>query len=242
MARTGRRGIRLRPSGFVRVAGLVGIAGGFVFVAAIILNIVYSASGWQQTSPTPIPWLALPAVWLFYLVALLGLHAFVAKRVGGFVWIFGAVATLGALMLLVGGLGISYVWYTNSLSVEFRLTNDPVGEAVRYNLYAASFLGYPILGVGLLGTGWLAARSRALGRLSWLPAILGGLSLAMYFVTDMGAPSLLRNTGTPGLLVMVLGQLLFGLVWAGSWIVLGGRLWQGQDGPAPTASTVVASN
>ena len=105
--------------------------------------------------------------------------------------------------------------------------------------YAANFLGYPILGLGLLGGGWLAARTRALGRLSALPLILGALSIAVYFFMDMGAPSLLRNTGTPGLLVMVAGQLAFALVWAGSWIAIGRRL-RTQPGEGPSTSGAVA--
>jgi hypothetical protein len=86
-------------------------------------------------------------------------------------------------------------------------------------------LRYPVLGLGLLGGGWLAGRIRALGGLSALPLILGALSLCVYFFMDMGAPTLLRNTGTPGLLIMAAGQLVCALVWAASCIAIGRRLW-----------------
>jgi hypothetical protein len=220
------------PSRFVRFAGLTGLVGGVAYVVALLVTVAYNVSGLWQIYPTPVTWLALPSVWLFYLLSLLGWHAFLAQQVGWGVWLFGVVAAIGALMLLIGGIGISYVWYSNSLSIEHMLTTDPVGEAFRYYLYAASFLGYPVLGLGLLGSGWLAVRVQALGRLSWLPPLLGVLSIMMYFVTDMGAPSLLRDTGTPGLVVMVLGQLTFGLTWACGWILIGRRLWGQQAGGA----------
>jgi hypothetical protein len=219
-------------SRFVRFAGLAGVVGGVAFVVALLVAVAYNVSRLWQTYPTPIPWVALPSIWLFYFLALLGWHAFLARQVGWGVWLVGVVAAIGAFMLLIGGIGISYVWYSNSLSIEHVLSNDPVGEAFRYYLYAASFLGYPVLGLGLLGSGWLAVRVQALGRLSWLPLVLGTLSILMYFVTDMGAPSLLRNTGTPGLIVMALGQLTFGITWACGWILIGRRLWGRQAGGA----------
>jgi len=110
---------------------------------------------------------------------------------------------------------------------------------MRSYLYMANFLGYPVIGIGLLGGGWLAARTRALGRLSALPLILGALSIAMYFFMAMGAPSLLGNTGTPGPLVMAAGQLLFALFWAGGWIAIGRRM-RTQPGEGAAISGAVA--
>jgi hypothetical protein len=226
-------------SGFVRFAGLAGIVGGIAYILTLLFIIAYNASGLQLSYPTPVTWVLLPSLWLFFLVALLGFYSYLAKRAGWVSWLLAVVACAGALMIFIGGVGINYVWYTNSLTLEHVLTNDPVGEALRYNLYAANFLGYPILGLGLLGGGWLAARTRALGRLSALPLILGALSIAVYFFMDMGAPSLLRNTGTPGLLVMAGGQLLFALVWACSWIAIGRRL-RAQQGEGAVSSGAVA--
>lgn len=212
-------------SGFIRFAGLSAIVGGVAYVLTMALIFAYSVSGLQQSYPTPIVWVFLPSLWIFFFVALLGFYTYLAARAGWVTWLFGLVACAGALMILVGGVGINYVWYANSLTVAHHLTNDPVGDAISYYLDAASFLGYPVLGLGLLGGGWLARRTRALGGLSALPLILGALSIALYFFMDMGAPSLLRNTGTPGLLVMATGQFLFALAWAVSWIAIGRRLW-----------------
>lgn len=39
--------------------------------------------------------------------------------------------------------------------------------------------------------------------------------LDSFFFTDMGAPSLLRNTGTPGMMGLLAGAVVHGLVWSG---------------------------
>ncbi len=218
---------------FVRIAGLAGIVGGVAYILNFyILNFFIMASllsGLQHSIPPLVLWLSLPSLWLFFFVALLGFYTRLAERASRVTWLFGLIAGVGALMVLVGGIGINYVWYTNSLTVEHQLTNDPTGGVFAYYFYAASLLGYPVLGLGLLGGGWLSRRTRALGRLSALPLILGALSIAVYFFMDMGAPSLLRNTGTPGLLVMAAGQFVFALVWAVSWIAIGRTLWSHQE-------------
>jgi len=78
-------------------------------------------------------------------------------------------------------------------------------------------------------------RTRALGRLSILPLLMSVVVAVMYFFTDMGAPSLLRNTG-PGLLVMAVASLVFIVFWGISWLLLGAALLRAHPFAAPQSA------
>jgi hypothetical protein len=96
-------------TGFVRFAGLAGIVGGVAYILALLLVIAYNASGLMLVYPTPVTWVTLPSIWLFFFVALLGFYALLARQAGWMNWLFGLVACIGAMMILVGGVGINYV-------------------------------------------------------------------------------------------------------------------------------------
>ena len=80
--------------------------------------------------------------------------------------------------------------------------------------------------MALLVTAWLIRRAPDLRRPTRLLAILGAASVVMYFFTDMGAPPLLRNTGNPGVIGMVIGTLIYYLIWLGCWGALGRWLYR----------------
>jgi hypothetical protein len=105
-----------------------------------------------------------------------------------------------------------------------------VNETLDFYAYEISNLAYPWMGVALLATAWLIRRAPDLRRVTRLLVILGAISVVYYFFTDMGAPSLLRNTGTPGIMGMMAGSLVYYLVWMGCWGALG--LWLFRMGAA----------
>lgn len=113
-----------------------------------------------------------------------------------------------------------------------------VNERLDYYAYAVSNLGIPVVGLALVVTAWLTRREPELRSVTRTLFVMGVVSAAYYFFTDMGAPSLLRNTGTPGLLGVVAGALTFAVVWLGGWALLGRGLWktgaiQSAQTPAP---------
>jgi hypothetical protein len=132
-----------------------------------------------------------------------------------------------------------------SATVVSLAQRSQLNEQLQYNAYVASNLSYPVLGLALVVTGLLTLRAPALRTVARTLLLMGVAGMLYYFFTDMGAPSLLRNTGTPGLLGMVAGALVFYGVWLFGWLRLGRWLWQaGEIGTAtpPTPQAGVASS
>lgn len=173
----------------------------------------------------------------------MGLHLRLAERGGWLIWLAFVVAAMGALMLFVGGVGMGYVWYSN-MGVEHHLCGFSAAcqqtQLIEYYLYEMDFLGYPLLGAGMILSGILAVRRRLLPRHNALVLVMGVLVAAQYFFTDMGAPSILRNTGLPGLLVMAIETVAFIVIWSVGWITLGRQLWAKPAETPPASGTQMA--
>lgn len=232
----GNRMARWTPARFYGVAAMLGGAiwlGMMLFsVGAFILSVISQGAVYSGLNPAAS--YVFEATWILFPIALLGLLGMAAGRVGLLAWLGFTIALVGGLMLLVGGLGTTFVWSSNAGLRAIKLTGyDAVGENLKLALYTISFVGYPVLGIGLALVGLLLWRARALPRLNTLPLALGIFVALQYFFTDMGAPSLLRNTGTPGLVVMIVEITVFVLAWAVGWILLGRMLWTSAEVVAP---------
>ena len=235
-----------------RFGGLVGLAGGALWLAMLVIGVALTVFfAFAQVTPTPnatvlATFVPLYGAWLLFLVGLAGLTSRLASVSGSF-WlrwgaiVAGGIACVGAIMLLAGNLETSYVWMLNSQSSVHQVSNNGADAAFSYAFYAAAFVGYLVLGVGLALLGIVAARTRALGRWSILPSLMGGVAAIMYFFTDMGAPSLLRNTN-PGTVVMAIAMLAFMLFWGVCWLVIGVTLLRAnhQSAPQPSGRSVSA--
>ncbi|HEY7834453.1 MAG TPA: hypothetical protein VIG30_12835 [Ktedonobacterales bacterium] len=226
-----------------RYCGFAAMLGGAIWLAyilfcAVALAVPAIAGGPLPYSPNPIASYVYDAAWLLFPLSLMGLLALAAGRVGALAWLGFTVALFGGLMLLVGSLGVTYIQsfatYRNGVQVVYLTGYDQIGSNLKLAINSISSLGYPVLGLGLALAGLTLWRARALPswRLHLLPLALGVFAAIQYFFTDIGAPSLLRNTGMPGLLVMIIEWAIFALAWAIGWIVLGRMLWVAAEAPA----------
>jgi hypothetical protein len=237
-------GANMSKSRMVRWSGLLALLGGALWPVTFVLIVGLEAVGAVTRSPTApnlVQIVAYPAAWLFFAIGLVGLQARWAIRPRWLGWIAFAAALTGMLMLLVGGTGMGYVWYSNAAAGPMhRLCGSADcqrAQLVEYALYVCDFTGYLVLGAGMTLFGLLATVTRALPRGNRLLLVMGILAGTQYWLTDMGAPSILRNTGTPGVIVMASGTLLFTLVWSVGWIVLGRMLWTQPVEPEEVAGT-----
>jgi len=215
----------------VRAAGLGGLIAGVISTAlySTIMPVTSSANYYPIAGPATTIWMrsdviaaVVPAMWLLFALALLGIHLYLWPRAGAFKWlvvIAALVTCTGAITLFVSG------W----LGVQGG-SMLPVASYFDY-YYEGAFGGltsYLLLGVGLLGTGWVAIRTRALEGMSWLPLTAGVLALVAAFVANAGLLHVLSAVHLPyeiyGL-SYVLTLSAFYLVWAIGWVALGTKLW-----------------
>lgn len=238
-------GANMSKSRMIRWSGLLALIGGTLWPVTFVLIIGLEAVGAvtrTSTAPNLAQSIAYPAGWLFFAIGLVGLQARWTIRPRWLGWIAFAAALAGMLMLLVGGTGMGYVWYSNAAAGPMHrlcgATDDcQRTQMVEYALYVSGFAGYLVLGAGMALYGLLATVTRALPRGNRLLLVMGILAGTQYWLTDMGAPSILRNTGTPGVIVLASGTLLFTVVWSVGWIVLGRMLWAQPAEPGEAAGT-----
>lgn len=235
-------GIRMSRWTPARYCAFATMLGGAIWIGEVLYNIgaaiVTAATGSAAyTGPDIMASYVFAAAWMLFPIGLMGLLMLAAGRVGVLSWLGYTIAFAGGLMLLVGDLGTtyarSYAAYVGGVQVVHLSGSDLVSANLKLALYQISFLGYPVLGTGLALVGLALWRARALPRFNLLPLGLGVFAALQYFFTDMGAPSLLRNTGTPGLLVMVVEFALFVLAWAVGWMLLGRTVWVAMEAPSP---------
>lgn len=220
------------PSALYRATGLVSLIGIVAWIIGpILLGLGLALTGSMQSSSVGMMMMLLPVGWLFFVIGFVGLYSWLAKQVGWLVWIPGALAIATLLVMIVAAL---YWGYNSQIGVSsegnttvVNLTQaSAVNQALDYEAYQASYLAYPALGLMLLATGLLALRSATSRAAARTLLVMGALAVVYYFFTDMGAPPLLRNTGTPGVLGMAAGSLAFFGAWLIGWLRLGRWLWQ----------------
>lgn len=224
-----------RTSGLVSLVGIVAwILGPIAITVALTLTHMVGAN-----APLAVT-LLVPVGWLFFVIGFVGLYTWLAKRSSVLVWLPG-IAAIAILIVLVAA--TMYWTYNSQLGVQQMGNSEVVdvtarqvvNEQLDYYAYAVMNLAYPALGLALFISGLIAWRvePRFVAR-SLLT--MGALGMLYYFFTDMGAPSLLRNTGTPGSLGMVVGALVFFGAWLISWLRLGRLLLREGALPSGAAS------
>jgi hypothetical protein len=235
--------MKIARSALYRAAGLISLLG----VAVWILGLAWLTLDTMLFSQplAPITFILLQAKWGFFAIGFIGLFAWLSARRGALVWLPGVVALAALLVMLAGGLYWNWASQvlvgaiqTGSVQVVNLAATSAVNQQVDYYAYAAMNLGFPVLGLALLVAGWMIRATPGLRGASRALLLMGAISAVYYFFTDMGAPSLLRNTGMPGILGMLAGMLVFTAVWLGGWALLGRQLWQA--GAAQEQAAVVA--
>jgi hypothetical protein len=234
------------PAALYRATGLVSLVGIVMWIVGPILLGVGMAFASASGAAQPMSMMVvLPVGWLFFVIGFIGLYSWLARQCGPLVWIPGALVIVTLLTMIVAALYWSYnsqigVSYEGSTTVVNLGQASAVNQLWDYYAYEASYLAYPVLGILLIATGLLALRfapSRAAARTL---LVMGAITALYYFFTDMRAPHLLRNTGTPGLIGMAAGALVFAAVWLIGWLRLGRWLWRAGVLPLPAAPLTVA--
>ncbi len=227
------------PAALYRATGLVSLVG---IVLWIIGPIVATASVTPMHlaggEPPFSVMMVLPIGWLFFIVGFVGLYTWLARQTGWLIWIPGAFAIAILLTLIAATMywtynsqiGVQQLGAATVVNLSARSVVNPQLNAYAYD---ASYLAYPALGLALVVTGLLALRQPALRAAARMLLLMGVVGMLYYFFTDMGAPSLLRNTGAPGLAGMVAGAVVFYGVWLVGWLRLGRWLRQAGALPAP---------
>jgi hypothetical protein len=226
-----KAGMQVPRTVVIRAAGLAGLIAGVIYTVlySTIIAVTSSTNFTFSTGTATTMWMSsdviaavVPAMWLLFSLALLGVHLYLWPRVGAFRWLVALAAVVtctGAITLFVSG------W----LGVQGG-SMPPVASYFDY-YYEGAFYGltsYVLLGAGLLGTGWVALHTRALGGMSWVPLTAGVLALVAAFVANAGLLHVLLVIQLPYTLYgfgYLCTHSAFYLVWAIGWVALGGRLW-----------------
>src|SRR5262249_16381751 len=115
-----------------------------------------------------------------FFMALLGLHMYLSQLLER----QGLAAELGWLLhaarwVTCGGAALCLVAGPLALHTAGAAWNLPVTYLAIFSIFGPhiGFMGYLVLGIGLLGTGWVALRTRAFDHLSWVPLFAGALAL-----------------------------------------------------------------
>lgn len=209
---------------FIRVAGLAGLVAGswsvllFLFMLSPVVALDSDAVA-----------ATAPAMWGLFFLALLGFHRYLAQwldhhnMLGQLGWLNQLARGItggAAALLLIGG--------PIALHVATSAWSWPVAFYAVYYIYGmhTGMVGYVVLGIGLLGTGWITLRTRALAYLSALPLLVSALALlnalfdSLHILQSPCCPfSPSAATGSNEL------QIAFYLLWAVGWIILGYYLW-----------------
>ncbi len=218
---------RYRLAGRVSLIGIgVWLFGGVAFAAYSFINPAYS----------PNVEIAYSLGWVFFILGMVGLYERLAERSSKWVWIPGAIAIATVMLLMVSGV---YHGYTAGIGVQYSANKTVVNLSARSQVdEQLSFLAYevwnlsiPALGLALAVTGLIIVRARELRHIAKTLLAMGIVTALYYFFTGMGAPSILRNTGTPGMIGLILGSLVFFVTWLGGWARLG--LWLAKDDAEP---------
>jgi hypothetical protein len=124
--------------------------------------------------PAHLVFWAAPALWLLYMLALVGLQAHGADRMRILGWVSITVAILGGVIAGLGNGITSTVLYSQANSCASPLDcnfYDPGGYAMMG--YMVGLLGSVLFAIGMVLYGIVALRRRFLARGNWIPLVLG---------------------------------------------------------------------
>lgn len=227
----------MSPTTRYRIAGGVSLIGIGVW---LLVGAVFAIHSFLDPVYSPTIAIVSSLAWVFFVVGIIGLYQRLAEQSSRVIWMPGAIAIATVTLIMVGGV---YHAYTSGIGVQYAVHTTVVDLSVHSQIteelsllsYEVENLSYPALGLALVATGAVIARVRELRRVAKTIIIMGIVTALYYFFTDMGAPSILRNTGTPGLIGLVLGSIVFVLTWLGGWARLG--LWLALGDMKPKSSS-----
>ncbi len=234
----------MSPTTRYRLAGRVSLIGIGVWLLGAAGLALYSII---NPAYSPNIEIATSFAWVFFIVGLVGLYERLAEHSSKLVWLPGAIAIATVTLIMVSG---AYHGYISGVGVQYSANKTVVELSARSQIdeqlsqlaYEAENLSYPALGLALVATGLVITRVHELRRIAKTVIVMGVVTALYYFFTDMGAPSILRNTGAPGMIGLILGFIVFFVTWLGGWARLG--LWLAREGAksqssgASTESTV----
>ena len=225
-------------TGWVRLGSLAAIVGG---VTAVLFSTLALAIATLQLMDEKSPLgLALfpaqviasqatPALWLLFVLALVGLQARGAGRAGVFGWIAVTMAILGEVIVGLGNVLQAIVTFPQAGACRTPL-NCNFYDPNHYALtgYMLALLGSLLFVVGMIFYGIVALRRRALSRHNELPLVVGLLTLlsgAASFIAILVSTGS-DYAGTQKVEIMISSVALLSAV---AWILLGTAIWPRGD-------------
>jgi hypothetical protein len=238
LAERRREEVHMSRTFWVRLGSLAGIVGGVTAALFAALDLVLAVFQlMDENSPLGLAIFpvqvatgrAVPALWLLYLLALIGLQARGVNRAGVLGWVGISAAVLGAVLIGLGTGLDAVIMYSQADGCRTPL-NCNYYDPDNYLLmgFLAGFSGSVILAIGMILYGIAALRRRFLSRRNGLPLVVGVMALLgiAASVIAMFASSGTDYTGMEKLAIMLAAVALASAV---VWALLGAAMWPRGD-------------
>ena len=168
---------------------------------------------------------AAPALWLLYVVALIGLQVRGSGRAGRLAWPGFTAAVLGAVIVGLGNGLNAAILYSQADQCRTPLDCN-IYDPNHYVVMGLTLglLGSTIFALGMIYYGIVALTSRVLSRYNWLPLVVGVMALLNIAVSTIAmlATSGIDYAGTQKVEIMLAAVALAS---ATVWVLLGAVLW-----------------
>lgn len=232
---------------WIRLGSLAAIVGGAVATLFVGLDLIIAIAQLLDEKslvgltlfPVHIVSWASPTLILFYILALLGLQARGADRMGAVGWIAITTAILGMLLTELGNGLTSVVMYSQANGCRTPLDcnfYDP-NHYMKMG-YLVGLLGSMVFMVGMIAYGIAALRRRILPRQNWLPLVVGMmplLNLAASIVALLVSPGTDYAGDQKVMIMLDTVTLAFAIVW----ILLGLAMRPRGDSDLPAQAVTV---
>lgn len=231
---------------WISLGSLAAIFGGGVAVLFTALQLIVAIAQLLDEQsvvgsalfPTHIVIWAAPALWLLYILALIGLQAVGADRMGIVGWVSITIAIVGAALSGLGGSVTSALQYSQAASCASPLNcnfHDPSGFAIMG--YMLGLLGSVFFTIGMTVYGIVALRRSLFAQGNWIPLVLG-LAPLVLVAASIVAAFVSAGTDYAGFQKIEIMLGAASLVPAILWVLLG--LAMRRDGHGETAMPPVS--
>ena len=168
---------------------------------------------------------AAPALWLLYVLALIGLQVRGAGRAGMLAWPGFTAAILGAVFVGLGNGLDAAILYSQADQCRTPLDCN-IFDPNHYVMMGLTLglLGSTIFALGMIYYGIVACTNRVLSRHNWLPLVVGVMALLNIAgsIIAMLATSGIDYAGTQKVAIMLAAVTLASGI---AWVLLGAALW-----------------